>query len=117
MTQQLPVHQCPDVPMMMKKQHAIESGGRVALAGHLFIGLTAFAIELNKKPDHLMAMNVSAPSIIEGPLEAELRWCRHLGDEALQDKACLKAWEQNRERFLKYAPPKTSQTPALSEGR
>ncbi len=103
--------------MMMKKQHAIEIGGRVALAGHLFIGLTAFAIELNKKPDHLMAMNVSAPSIIEGPLEAELRWCRHLGDEALQDKACLKAWEQNRERFLKYAPPKTSQTPALSEGR
>ncbi len=96
---------------MMKKQHAIEIGGRVALAGLLFIGLTAFAIELNKKPDHLMAMNVSAPSIVEGPLEAELRWCRHLGDEALQDKACLKAWAQNRERFLKYAPPKYSQTP------
>ncbi len=96
---------------MMKRQHAIEIGGRVALAGLLLVGLTAFAIELNRKPDALLAMNASTPSIIEGPLEAELRWCRHLGDEALQDKACLKAWAQNRERFLKYAPPKSAQTP------
>ncbi len=102
---------------MMKKQHAIEIGGRVALAGLLFIGLAAFAIELNKKPDTQLAMNLSAPSIVEGPLEAELRWCRHLGDEALQDKACLKAWAQNRERFLKYAPPKTSQSLSPPEGR
>jgi conjugative transfer region protein TrbK len=101
---------------MMKKQHAIEIGGRVALAGLLFIGLTAFAIELNKKPDAQLAMNLSAPSIVEGPLEAELRWCRHLGDEALQDKACLKAWAQNRESFLKYAPPKPSSEIASPEG-
>ena len=96
---------------MMKKKHAIEIGGRVALAGLLLVGLTAFAIELNRKPDALLAMNASTPSIVEGPLEAELRWCRHLGDEALQDKACLEAWAQNRERFLKYAPPKSAQTP------
>jgi conjugative transfer region protein TrbK len=99
---------------MMKKQHAIEIGGRVALAGLLLVGLTAFAIELNRKPDALVAMNASTPSIVEGPLEAELRWCRHLGDEALQDKACLKAWAQNRERFLKYAPSKSASKP---EGR
>ena len=96
---------------MMKKQHAIEIGGRVALAGLLLVGLTAFAIELNRKPDALLAMNASTPSIVEGPLEAELRWCRHLGDEALQDKACLKAWAQNREHFLKYAPPKSASKP------
>ena len=42
---------------MMKKQHAIEIGGRVALAGLLLVGLTAFAIELNRKPDALLAMN------------------------------------------------------------
>jgi conjugative transfer region protein TrbK len=98
---------------MMKRQHAIEIGGRVALAGFLLVGLTAFAIELNRKPDALLAMNASTSSIVEGPLEAELRWCRHLGDEALQDKACLKAWAQNRERFLKYAPPKSAQTPEV----
>ncbi len=96
---------------MMKRQHAIEIGGRVALAGLLLVGLTAFAIEMNRKPDPVLAMNASTPSIVEGPLEAELRWCRHLGDEALQDKACLKAWAQNRERFLKYAPPKSASKP------
>ena len=95
---------------MMKKQHIIETSGRVALAGLLFIGFTALAVELNTDPEQRKTANIPEHSIVEGPLDGELRWCRHLGDEALHDKACLKAWAQNRERFLKYAPPKLTQT-------
>jgi hypothetical protein len=95
---------------MMKRQHILEIGGRIAFAGLLFIGFAALAIELNADPDQHYKTDSHAPSIVEGPLEGELRWCRHLGDEALHDKACLRAWAQNRERFLKYAPPASSQT-------
>jgi len=95
---------------MMKKQHILQIGGRVAFAGLLFMGFAALAIELTIEPNQQKPKNIDAQSIVEGPLEGELRWCRHLGDEALHDQACLKAWAQNRERFLKYAPPKSSQT-------
>ena len=92
---------------MMTNRHAIQIGGRVALAGVLLVALAAFAIALDEEAGAQRVENASAPSIVEGPLEAELRWCRHLGDEALQDKACLKAWEENRARFMKYAPKKS----------
>lgn len=93
----------------MKKNHILEIGGRLSFAALLFIGFAAFAIELGSEPRQRHVTRQEAQPIVEGPLESELRWCRHLGDEALQDKACLKAWAQNRERFLKYAPPKTLQ--------
>ena len=97
----------------MNKRQAVQIGGRVAFAGALFIALFAFVLVLDEGPRPLRLASVPEPSIVEGPLEAELRWCRHLGDEALQDKACLKAWEENRARFLKYAPKKAvSQPPA-----
>ena len=94
----------------MNRHHIITIGGRATFAALLFIGFTALAIELKTDTDQTKTTEVLPRSIVEGPLDGELRWCRHLGDEALHDKACLKAWAQNRERFLKYAPPKSIQT-------
>lgn len=98
----------------MNKRQAVLIGGRVALAGAFFIAIFAHVLVLDEDPVPWRVARVSAPSIIEGPLEAELRWCRHLGDEALQDEACLKAWAQNRARFLKYAPKTTVPQPPAS---
>jgi len=91
----------------MNRRHIITIGGHATFAALLLIGFTALAIELKTDTDQTKTTDVSPRSIVEGPLDGELRWCRHLGDEALHDKACLKAWAQNRERFLKYAPPKS----------
>lgn len=54
---------------MMKRQHILEIGGRIAFAGLLFIGFAALAIELNADPDQHYKTNRQVPSIVEGPLE------------------------------------------------
>ncbi|MBB4010491.1 putative entry exclusion protein TrbK-alt [Allorhizobium taibaishanense] len=42
----------------------------------------------------------------------ELLRCRDLGAEALRDKDCLKAWMENRRRFLKPSVSGRPTTPA-----
>jgi conjugative transfer region protein TrbK len=97
----------------MNRRQTFGIGGRVALAGALFIALFAFGLVFEENPGPLHIASVPAPPIVEGPLETELRWCRHLGDEALQDKACLKAWEENRAHFLNHAPKKSVSRPPV----
>lgn len=98
----------------MKKHQLLKIGGRVALAALLFAGATFLILNAPARPEAVIARSDRQTPIVEGPLEAELRWCRHLGDEALRDRNCLRAWTQNRERFLKYAPAGALPTP---EGR
>lgn len=90
---------------MIERHHLFEIGGRVTLAACLFIGVGALMQDVSDDAQPSLTQNVSAPLLDDEPLEAELRWCRHLGDEALHDKACLHAWAKNRERFLKSAQP------------
>lgn len=53
---------------MMKRQHILEIGGRIAFAGLLSSDLL-LAIELNADPDQHYKTNRQVPSIVEGPLE------------------------------------------------
>ena len=86
---------------MMKKHILFEVCGRIILAACLFVGLSAMLFEINK--DETVKIEPMTVSNIElkDPLDAELIWCRHLGDEALRDKECLRAWSENRARFFK----------------
>jgi len=86
---------------MIKKHIHFEICGRVILAACLFVGLSAMLFEVNK--DETVKIEPMSVSNIElkDPLDAELIWCRHLGDEALRDKECLRAWSENRARFFK----------------
>jgi len=86
---------------MMKKHILFEVCGRIILAACLFVGLSAMLFEINK--DEIVKIEPMTVSNIElkDPLDAELIWCRHLGDEALRDKECLRAWSENRARFFK----------------
>lgn len=86
---------------MMNKRILFEVCGRIILALCLFVGLSAMLFEFNKnetvKIEPMTVSNIE----LKAPLDAELIWCRHLGDEALRDKECLRAWSENRARFFK----------------
>jgi conjugative transfer region protein TrbK len=49
------------------------------------------------------------------PLRDELYRCQRLGEDGGRDPACLKAWAENRDRFLGKTPSLPSS--ASSEGR
>ena len=92
----------------MRQRILIDVVGRVLLAACLFAAISVMLWDLRQE-------NVSHPAPapipqmeLKNPLDAELLWCRHLGDEALRDKECLRAWSENRERFFKKDPREVS---------
>lgn len=73
------------------------------LGAVVFVGtaITITAIERTRTPD---APEVRVPDRDNirpaDPLRATLRHCRDLGEAATRNPACLKAWAENRDRFL-----------------
>jgi conjugative transfer region protein TrbK len=65
------------------------------------VAITATAIELTRKEQE---PNVSGLHRVQGepvdPLRAELIWCAGIGEAGPRDPGCLRAWAENRERFL-----------------
>ncbi len=65
------------------------------------VAITATAIELTRKGEEPAARpERSAGASAADPLRDELRRCQRLGGAATRDPACLRAWADNRERFL-----------------
>ena len=65
------------------------------------VAITATAIELSRKGEELPARpERPAGTSSADPLRDELRRCQRLGEAATRDPACLRAWADNRERFL-----------------
>lgn len=65
------------------------------------VAITATAIELTRKGGEPAAQSERpAGTSSADPLRDELRRCRRLGEAATRDPACLRAWADNRERFL-----------------
>lgn len=79
---------------------------RVGAIGFITIAITATAIELSRKDEPPPYRNVAA-AIETGtdPLKAELRRCQQLGEAGTREPACLQAWADNRDRFLKASQP------------
>lgn len=58
----------------------------------------------------------SALDVHDDPLRAELKRCQLLGEAGAQDDHCLRAWAENRRRFLHLpAPPATPPSETASK--
>ncbi|MBN9241204.1 MAG: putative entry exclusion protein TrbK-alt [Mesorhizobium sp.] len=80
-------------------------GKILARVGAIFfvtLAITATAIQLSRKEEPPLYRSVAAtPETTVDPLKAELRRCQQLGEVGTRDPACLQAWADNRDRFLK----------------
>lgn len=65
------------------------------------VAITATAIELTRKEEEPMVRSLGRPeNISTDPLREELLRCQLLGEAGPRDAACLRAWAENRQRFL-----------------
>ena len=87
------------------------------LAAVIFVGIviTAAAIELTRKDtppaEHGFAPMATPPS---DPLRAALKRCQLIGEAGRSDPVCLRAWTDNRERFLGHTANETATPDAPS---
>ena len=83
--------------------------GAVVFVG---VAITATAIEMTRKPDEpevrILRPDLDAQTAPSRPI---LRRCRDMGEAATRDPACLKAWAQNRDRFLKQGSEISTSAP------
>lgn len=75
---------------------------RIGAIAFVAAAITVAVIGLSRKQEAPVQLapidgqNASTPD----PLQAELARCTGLGQAATRDAACLKAWAENRRRFL-----------------
>jgi conjugative transfer region protein TrbK len=75
---------------------------RVGAVGFVTFAITATAIEFSRKDAPPLYRSVAAATETGvDPLKTELRRCQQLGEAGTRDPACLQAWADNRDRFLK----------------
>jgi conjugative transfer region protein TrbK len=79
---------------------------RIGAVAFVAVAITATVIELTRNDEITEIRTVSRPhSGDPEPLRAVLRHCRDTGEAASRDASCLKAWAENRDRFLGTALP------------
>ncbi|MFP1132596.1 putative entry exclusion protein TrbK-alt [Asticcacaulis sp. W401b] len=74
---------------------------RLAAVIFVAVAIIATAIEMNRRDvsqDASVTFPPSAPR--PDPLDGELARCSGIGESGSRDPACLKAWAENRRRFL-----------------
>lgn len=75
---------------------------RIGAVIFVALAITATAIEMTRTPEEpevrILRPDLDAQTAPSRPM---LRRCRDMGEAATRDPACLKAWAQNRDRFLK----------------
>ncbi|MBN9579877.1 MULTISPECIES: putative entry exclusion protein TrbK-alt [unclassified Rhizobium] len=65
------------------------------------VAITATAIEMTRKEEPAESWASSRPNTTPpDPLRDELFRCQALGEAGPRDPACLRAWAENRRRFL-----------------
>ena len=75
---------------------------RIGAIGFVTFAITATAIELSRKDEPPLYRSVAAAAGTGvDPLKIELRRCQQLGEAGTRDPACLQAWADSRDRFLK----------------
>ncbi|SHO61202.1 conjugative transfer region protein TrbK [Pseudoxanthobacter soli DSM 19599] len=79
---------------------------RLGVVAFVAVAITASVIELTRKEETTEIRTVSRPHVGDpGSLRATLRHCRDMGEAASRDASCLKAWAENRDRFLGTTSP------------
>ena len=65
-----------------------------------FVLIAAAALLPHHVRPPVATTRVAAPSELTSPLMRESVRCQNLGDRAMNDSECLKAWNENRRRFF-----------------
>ena len=74
---------------------------RIGAIVFVAIAITMTAIEMARSPEPMREAPVSVAEIpAADPLLIELRRCQSLGQAGASDPDCLRAWAENRRRFL-----------------
>ena len=74
--------------------------------------IVAAAFEMNRKDESSDTVATQRrPVAARDPLNAELQRCSQIGEAGARDPACLKAWAENRRRFLRQPAPEASSAP------
>ena len=91
---------------------------RIGAIVFVALAIVAAVIDMNRPDDRQADFTMPGPAIIaRDPLDAELARCSGLGEAGPRDPSCLKAWAENRRRFLgqpaaAIAPSAPGDTPA-----
>ncbi|MEO3434528.1 putative entry exclusion protein TrbK-alt [Inquilinus sp. CAU 1745] len=78
---------------------------RIGAVVFVAFALTATAIEMTREEEGPAAVPAVAATDDPGHLPTELTRCQQLGEAATSDQACLRAWADNRRRFLGLDAP------------
>lgn len=74
---------------------------RIGAIVFVAVAITATAIEATRKDSPPETWSASRPTVAHtDPLRVELLRCQALGEAGPRDPACLRAWAENRNRFL-----------------
>lgn len=73
---------------------------RVGAIVFVAVAITATAIEITRKEPPAENAASRPVAVSSDPLRAELIRCQELGETGPRDSACLRAWAENRRRFL-----------------
>jgi len=74
---------------------------RVAAIAFVLLAIAATAVQFNHGDHAPVAPVSSTPAVVDAdPIRAELIRCQSLGEAGAHDSACLRAWAENRRRFL-----------------
>jgi len=75
---------------------------RIGAIIFIAIAITMTAIEMSQAPEPAREAPavVADPTATTDPLLIELRRCQSLGQAGASDSDCLRAWAENRRRFL-----------------
>jgi conjugative transfer region protein TrbK len=74
---------------------------RIGAIVFVAVAITATAIEMNRKEKPAESWASGRPAATSrDPLRDELIRCQSLGEAGPRDPACLRAWAENRNRFL-----------------
>lgn len=86
---------------------------RIGAIVFVAVAITATAIEMNRKDDRAIDVATRGrPVASQDPLAAELLRCSEIGEAGTRDPACLRAWAENRRRFLGQPAPAVSSAPS-----
>lgn len=65
------------------------------------VAITATVVEMNRKPEPPLYSSAGQPATASpDPLRDELIRCTMIGEAGTRDPSCLRAWAENRQRFL-----------------
>ena len=89
---------------------------RIGAVVFVALAITATVIEMNRPADQRDdPVTAAQPVTMRDPLRAELARCGVMGEAGGRDPSCLRAWAENRRRFLGQPELAASAAPTASD--